>query len=146
MEETMSAAAAWGAAVPAGVPVRGLRQVGGARPPRPRLVSVPTGEAVVAPVPGRLRVTRAGRLAVTLVVATAAVALLAVVLVGGGGSGGPAIDHSTTVRPGQTLSEVALQQLPQLPVAEAVAQIQLANGLSSSAVHAGQSLLIPAVG
>ena len=52
---------------------------------------------------------------------------------------------STTVRSGQTLSEVAATQLPGLPVADAVARIQVANDLASDQVHAGQILLIPAV-
>ena len=56
------------------------------------------------------------------------------------------IDHSTTVQQGQTLSEVAAQQLPQLPIADAVARIQVANDLPTNQVHAGQALLIPAVG
>jgi hypothetical protein len=56
------------------------------------------------------------------------------------------IDHSTTVRSGQNLSEVAAQQLPQLPVADAVARIQVANNLTTNQVHSGQALLIPAVG
>jgi hypothetical protein len=40
---------------------------------------------------------------------------------------------------------VAAAQLPTLPIDNAVARIQLANGLSTSQVHAGQSLLIPAL-
>ena len=47
---------------------------------------------------------------------------------------------------GQTLSEVAAEQLPDLPLAEGVARLQLANHLSSTQVHAGQTLLIPAAG
>ena len=50
------------------------------------------------------------------------------------------------VQSGQTLSEVAAAQLPQLPLADAVARIQVANDLAGSDVHAGQTLLIPAVG
>jgi LysM repeat protein len=57
----------------------------------------------------------------------------------------PQIDHSTTVSAGQTLSEVAATELPSLPNHNAVALIQLANGLNTSQVHAGQSLLIPAI-
>jgi hypothetical protein len=41
---------------------------------------------------------------------------------------------------------VAARELPQLPVADAVARIQVANDLASAQVHAGQSLLIPHVG
>jgi predicted Zn-dependent protease len=55
------------------------------------------------------------------------------------------IGHATTVSPGQTLSEVAAAHLPTLPINDAVARIQLANGLNTSQVRAGQSLLIPAL-
>ena len=132
----MSAAVAWDVApAPVRVPVR---------PARPRLVSVPTGaEVVLAPAPP-VRLTRAGRLTLTLTVVVAAVAL-AIALFAGGASA-TVIDHSTTVQPGQTLSEIAVQQLPQLSMAEAVAQIQVANDLSGSDIHAGQTLLIPAAG
>jgi predicted Zn-dependent protease len=84
---------------------------------------------------------------VTLTVAAALVAL-AVALLGGGGAAAvaPAADHATTVRAGQTLSQIAVEQLPGMPISEAVAQIQLANNLPSAHVHAGQTLLIPAAG
>jgi hypothetical protein len=135
----MSAAVAWDLTpAPARVP---------GRPSRPRLVLVPTGDAVPAPATPPLRITRAGRLAVTLTVAAALVAL-AVALLGGGGAAAvaPAADHATTVRAGQTLSQIAVEQLPGMPISEAVAQIQLANNLPSAHVHAGQTLLIPAAG
>ncbi len=132
----MSAAVAWDVApAPVRVPVR---------PARPRLVSVPTGAEVVLAPAAPIRLTRAGRLALTLTVVVAAVGL-AIALFTGGASA-TVIDHSTTVQPGQTLSEIAVQQLPQLSMAEGVAQLQIANDLSGSDVHAGQSLLIPAVG
>lgn len=66
--------------------------------------------------------------------------------VAGALSSGAAPQHTVTVESGQTLSEIAAHALPGLPVTEGVAQIQLANGLSSSEVHAGQVLQIPAVG
>lgn len=47
---------------------------------------------------------------------------------------------------GESLSEIALAELPRLSVDEGVAQIQLANRMSSSDVHAGQRLDIPHVG
>lgn len=71
------------------------------------------------------------------------VVTLAVVLASAVDAAGPQIDHATTVSAGQTLSEVAAVQLPSLPVNDAVARIQLANGLNTFQVHAGQSLLIP---
>jgi LysM repeat protein len=135
----MSAAAAWDLdTAPARVPVR---------PSRPRLVLVPTGDAVPARVQQRLRLTRAGRLAITLTVAAMLllVGVLAVVTTAGAASA-PVADHAVTVVEGQTLSEVAARELPALPVAEAVAQLQLANNLPSAQVHAGQVLVVPALG
>jgi hypothetical protein len=88
------------------------------------------------------RLTRRGRLVLT-VAATAAVVVLAVLLAASVDAAPPEIDHATTVLSGQTLSEVAAVQLPSLPIPDAVARIQLVNGLNSSQVHAGQSLLIP---
>jgi hypothetical protein len=89
-----------------------------------------------------MRLTRRGRLVITLMV-TVAVAMLAVALASSVDAAAPQIDHATTVSLGQTLSEVAAVQLPSLPIRDAVARIQLANGLSTSQVHAGQLLLIP---
>lgn len=134
----MSAAVAWDLTpAPARVP---------GRPSRPRLVLVPTGDAIPAPAAAPLRITRAGRLAITLAVAAALVAL-AVTLWGGGDAAAavPVADHATTVKAGQTLSQVAVEQLPGMPISEAVAQIVLANNLPSTQVHAGQTLVIPAV-
>ena len=136
----MSAAVAWDVApAPLRVPVR---------PARPRLVAVPCGpqaqeQAPVAPSTS-LRLTRAGRLAITATVA-AVVLLLAVTMFSGGASA-TVIDHSTTETSGQTLSDIAVRELPQLPVADAVARLQVANDLTSSNIHAGQTLLIPAIG
>lgn len=132
----MSAAVAWDIApAPVRMPVR---------PVRPQLVSVPTGEDVVIRPATPLRLTRAGRLAITATVVVAATFLLISLL--SGGASAAVIDHSTTVQTGQTLSEVAAAQLPQLSIAEAVARIQVANDLAGSNVHAGQTLLIPAAG
>jgi LysM domain len=136
MEDQMSAAVAWDVTTaPAPAPQR---------PDRPQLVSVPCGKAVPVVPAAPLRLTRAGRLAITLTVLVAAVVASLALL--SGGASATVIDHSTTVGSGQTLSEVAAQQLPGLPVADAVARIQVANDLASSEVHAGQTLLIPAVG
>lgn len=139
----MSAAVAWDLrTAPARVPVRPVR------PSRPRLVLVPTGDAVPARRAAPFRLTRAGRLAITLAVTLAVAAALVVAVAGtgfGGDSAGPVADHATTVQRGQTLSEIAAQQLPQLPVSQGVVQIQLANDLSSPHVHAGQTLVIPRV-
>ena len=124
----MSAAAAWD-----------LTSDG--RPARPRLRLVPTGRDV-APAPVRL--SRRGRLTVTVVVLAVALSLTAV-LAAGAGAAEPVVQE-TTVTSGQTLSEVAAEQLPGLSIAEGVARLQLANHLESTQVHAGQRLLIPAAG
>jgi hypothetical protein len=98
----------------------------------------------VCPGDPTIRFTRRGRLVIMLM-ATVAGATLAVVLAASVDAAGPQIDHATTVSAGQTLSEVAATQLPSLPIHNAVARIQLVNGLNTSQVHAGQLLLIPAL-
>ncbi len=110
----------------------------------PRLRLVLPGERTVAPMRVVTRINRRGRLLVTLSV-LAAGAALALTFATSVMASAPLIDHATTVAAGQTLSEVAAEQLPGLPVSEGVARIQLANGLNSSQVRAGQSLLIPAM-
>lgn len=88
-----------------------------------------------------VRLTRAGRMVRAGVVVGVAVAAL--------GLGVGAVqaladgDNQVTVQPGQTMWQVAAHELPQLPTPEAVARIQLANGLNSAEVHAGQVLQIP---
>ena len=132
----MSAAVAWELApTPGRMPLRTLR---------PQLRLVLPGERAVAPVRAALRINRRGRLVITLTVLAAATTL-GLVLSTSVMASGPQIDHATTVSAGQTLSEVAAAQLPGLPINEGVARIQLANGLNTSQVHAGQSLLIPSM-
>jgi hypothetical protein len=93
---------------------------------------------------GASRLTKRGRFVVALMTALA-VAGLALVLAGSVDASGLQVDHATTVSAGQTLSEIAAHQLPSLPIGDAVARIQLVNDLSSSQVHEGQALLIPAM-
>ena len=51
--------------------------------------------------------------------------------------------RTVTVAPGQTLSEVAVTELPALSISEGILAIQLANRLSTAQVSAGQELVIP---
>ncbi|MCU1537795.1 MAG: Peptidoglycan-binding lysin domain [Humibacillus sp.] len=88
-----------------------------------------------------VRLTRAGRLLVTLVVASTA-ALLGVGLAGQLASAGSA-PRPVTVSAGDTLSQLAARELPALPIREGVIEIQLANQLSTDRITAGQTLLIP---
>ena len=112
------------------------------RPGRPVLHLVTSGrDAVARPA---VRATRFGRLLITA--STVAVVTLLAVTILGVGSVGVSIDHRITVGTGQTLSQVAAAEMPQLPVTEGVAQIQLANDLNTSQVHAGQELAIPLPG
>jgi LysM domain len=114
------------------------------RTARPRLRLVGPDERACAPALPATRLTRRGRLVIALV-ATAAVVTLTLGLATSVDAAARQIDHATTVSAGQTLSEVAAAQLPSLLINDAVARIQLVNGLNSSQVHAGQSLLIPAM-
>jgi LysM domain len=132
----MSAAVAWELApTPGRMPSRTVR---------PELRLVLPGERAMAPVRVATRINRRGRLLVTLTVLAAALSL-GLMLATSVMASGPEIDHATTVSAGQTLSEVAAAQLPGLPINEGVARIQLANGLNTSQVQAGQSLLIPSM-
>lgn len=115
-------------------------------PTRPQLRLVGRDERMCVPARAAVRLTRRGRLLITLVVVTAltmTVMAFAGVLTPSASAATSLVDRAITVSAGQTLSEVAVAQLSNLPVNEAVARIQLANGLNSSQVHAGQSLLIP---
>lgn len=134
MDDAMSAALA---SVPAPTPARIP-----SRTPRLRLVR--PGERISAPARPAIRLSGRGRLLITLMVATAVLSLT-VMSTTSPDAARPQIDHATTVKAGQTLSEVAEAQLPGLPINQAVARIQLANGLNTTQVHAGQSLLIPAM-
>jgi LysM repeat protein len=114
---------------------------------RAHLVLVPTGPHAVRSAgaagatrpPARL--TRFGRLVIALALATA-IAVLGVGLAGQLATAGSA-PRTVTVVSGDTLSEIADRELPGLPIADGVIEIQLANGLSSSQVSAGQALVIP---
>ncbi|WP_192498716.1 LysM peptidoglycan-binding domain-containing protein [Ornithinimicrobium pratense] len=87
-----------------------------------------------------LRITRRGRLALTST-ATLVVALVLLSLMGLIGPAGAT--SSIVVQPGMTLSQIAAEQLPDVPLSEAVTDIQRANKLSTSSIAAGQELVIP---
>ena len=114
---------------------------------RAHLVLVPTGpDAVRAARAARatqppLRLTRLGRLVIALVIATA-IAMLGVGLAGQLATASSA-PRAVTVSSGDTLSEIAARELPGLPIAEGVIELQLANGLSTAQISAGQALVIP---
>ncbi|MGL4177470.1 MAG: LysM peptidoglycan-binding domain-containing protein [Dermatophilaceae bacterium] len=115
--------------------------VPGEEPDRVRRLIVVPHEAPQVAAPGRLCLTRRGR----LVVVAALLALVAVVcwLAVGRAAGSPPAPRTVTVSTGQTLSEIASIQLPHVPVDNGIAAIRLANRLASAQVHAGQRLVIP---
>ena len=103
---------------------------------QPRLVLVPSP----APEP-TYSLTRRGRLVLALLVAAVSAAV-ALALSGqlASAAGEP---HSITVQSGDTLSEIAARELPLLPIADGIVELQVANNLATSQVHAGQTLVVP---
>ena len=94
-----------------------------------------------------LRLTRRGRLVLTVV---ALVALLAVGVLATGGlatagtePGAAATAERVTVRPGETLWAIAEREAPGVDPRETVADIVELNRLESSALEAGSVLLLP---
>lgn len=102
-----------------------------------RAVAVPTRGSASR----QLSLTRRGRLAVTLSVATLLVAATIVTL--GLFPAGAADGRTVVVEPGQTLSQIAVTHLPELPVDQAIVQIQLANSMNTLQVQTGAELVIP---
>ncbi len=114
-------------------------------PARPAVVTSP----VAMPADGAdrrpaLRLTQRGRLVRTLVLFAAASLLVSLAIARVVTPSPLVADRATTVRPGQTLSEIARAELPDLRVADGVARLRQLNGLAGTTIVAGQSLLIPA--
>lgn len=130
----MSAAVAWDDTIaPARVPGR------------PRLHLVPTGDAVPARAPRRLRFTRRGRLAMTLTVAVL-VAVAAFSAWSSLATAAPAgaATHVVTVESGQSLSEIAAREMPGVRTDDAVLRLVKANHLQNDQIMTGQTLVVPA--
>lgn len=93
------------------------------------------------PASPRLRLTRRGRLVFSLL--GALLAVVTVMTLGAALASASGEPRQITVTAGDTLSEIAAREMPQVGVAEGVVEIQLANALSTDQVHAGQHLVIP---
>lgn len=109
-------------------------------PVRAHLRLVAEGERAPVAGHGAVHITRRGRLAVTgmvtLLLLTAMFSLLSAL--------GPASATSAVVvEPGMTLSQIAADHLPGVPLSQAVSDIQRANKLSTTSIAVGQELLIP---
>lgn len=102
---------------------------------------LPQAKALRAPAGTPLTLTRRARLLMTLTAAAALVVVLAAAM--GVFPAMAAGSHTVVVQPGQTLSHVAVAELPELPMDRAIVQIQLANEMSSLDVQAGMVLQIP---
>lgn len=129
-------------AVPVGDGRRGhLRLVG--LDYRTSVVGRPSAGRPAAAGRSRRRLTRRGRLVRSLTLV--ATVLVLALLVGGalGTADAAAPGETVTVRPGDTLSQIAATELPGVPLDQAVVRIQHANGLNSLHVQAGQELVIP---
>lgn len=100
------------------------------------------GEAAVRR-PG-LRLTRRGRLTRTLVCFGVLCLLVSLAFARLTAPGPLVADHATVVQPGQTLTDIARTQLSAHPVEHGVEMLRELNGMNSTVVVAGQSLLIPA--
>jgi Tfp pilus assembly protein FimV len=108
-------------------------------PRRPHLVVLPGGAGAPA-ASGPVRITRRGRLAL-LALVLAIVAAFGVMGMRGAGAAEPT--RTVTVSAGQTLSEIAAAQLPDMSISEGILAIQLANSMSTAQISAGQQLVIP---
>lgn len=87
-----------------------------------------------------LRLTRRGRLAVT---STVAIVLALVGLSLLSALGPASAMSSVVVEPGSSLSQIATEHLPGVPLGEAITDIQRANSLSTTSIAVGQELVIP---
>lgn len=131
-----------GAAAPADVPTRDVRM-----PSARHLRLVPSVGGDVAVDGSGLALTRRGRLAITVVVLVAFVLAVAIGMSMATAAPAPIASvagSSVTVAAGETLSGIAARELPALSVREGVARLQVINNLSTTAISAGQVLVIPA--
>ncbi len=110
---------------------------------RRHLAVVPAGPGEAAGA-SALRLTGRGRLVLTLVVVALAAVVGLVVLPGPSTSSSTtAPTRTVTVRPGQTLAEIAAHELPELSPGPAMTAIRMANQLNTTSVNAGETLVIP---
>lgn len=88
----------------------------------------------------RVRITRRGRLALTLATVMSLLVVATAIAVWALPS---SASTQVVVEPGQTLSQIAATHLPQMPLDRAIVQVQVANDMNSLQVQAGQTLQLP---
>ena len=111
----------------------------GSTPKRAHLVLRQGGVRTTAGARGGRR-SRRGRLALFLLV-LAVVAVTSLSGLRGAGASEPL--RAVTVAPGETLSQIAVAELPTLSMDQAIVAIQIANNLSTAQGCAGQQLVVP---
>lgn len=87
-----------------------------------------------------LRLTRRGQLALTSTLALVVALTVALVMSALSPAGA---SSAVVVEPGMTLTHIAREYLPDVPLSQAVSDIQRANRLSTTSIAAGQELVIP---
>lgn len=87
-----------------------------------------------------VRITRRGRLALTGTVALVLVLALFSLVNALGPAGA---SSAVVVEQGMTLTQIAAEHLPEVPLTQAVSDIQRVNKLSTTSIAAGQQLVIP---
>ena len=98
---------------------------------------------------GTVRLTPRGRLVVVVLLLALVVAAVALVRAPATGSSPVAasaaqpVAHRVTVRPGQTLWQIARDAVPGADPRVTIARIKEMNGLSSSGIESGRVLLVP---
>jgi LysM domain len=133
-------------------PTETARPVPGTPAAPPGRAAAPGLRPTARSAPGPLRLTRRGRLVVAafmLLIATIAITVASMTISGaqaanhGRPGAGYAGMHQVVVQPGQTLWSIAVRAEPAADPRQVVAQIMTANGMTSSAVQAGELLWVP---
>lgn len=93
--------------------------------------------------PGRLRLTRRGRVVVGLALALLSAVTLAVGATASVANGPADLVPRTVVRSGDTLWRIATRELPDRDPYAAIDEIRQLNGLDGYTVHPGQHLRLP---
>jgi|APMI01.1.fsa_nt_gi hypothetical protein len=110
---------------------------------RKHLALVPPLVEVPEPPRPRSGLTQRGRLVRTLLVFTLLMIGLLHLVDGAPPPADLSVDHVATVRSGQTLTQIAAQELPALSVEEGVRRIRIVNALQATGLYPGQTLQIP---
>lgn len=107
------------------------------------VLDLPGVSGVAARRPGRVRLTRRGRVVVLIFFLLLAGLGLALVAPASRAADPPREAPTAEVRPGDTLWSIAERELPGQDPITAVDKIRELNGLADYTVHAGQQVILP---